>query len=46
VVGVVLLEHFEKHPCKAKDGIGGKAFGIGEMTDGIKGAKNIRRAVD
>jgi hypothetical protein len=42
----MLLDHFEKHLSEAIDGIGGEAFGIREVTDGIEGTENIRRAVD
>jgi hypothetical protein len=42
----MFFEHFEKHLSEAKDGVGGKSLGIGEMTDGIKCSEEIRGAID
>jgi hypothetical protein len=46
VVRLVVFEHFKEHPGEAKDGIGRKALGIGEMADGIKGTEDIRGTVN
>jgi hypothetical protein len=42
----VVFEDFEKHLGETIGGVGGKAFGIGEMTDRIKGPEDIRGAVN
>jgi len=42
----VVFEDFEKHLGEPIGGVGGKAFGIGEVTDRIKGPEDIGRAID
>jgi hypothetical protein len=42
----VVFEHLKEHLGETKDGIGRKALGIGEVTDGIKGTEDIRGTVD
>jgi hypothetical protein len=42
----VFFDYFEKHLDEAIDGVGWKTFGTGEMPDRIKGAKDIRGAID
>jgi hypothetical protein len=42
----MFFEDFEKHPGEAEDGIGWEAFGIGEVTDGIKGPEDVGRTID
>jgi hypothetical protein len=42
----VVFEDFEKHLGETIGGVGGKAFGIGEVTNRIEGPKDIRGAVN
>ena len=46
IVRLMIFENLEEHLGEAIDGIGGKAFGIGEMADGIEGTIDIRGAID
>jgi len=42
----MFLEHLEKHLDEAIGRIGWEPLGVREMADGIKGTKEIRRAID
>jgi hypothetical protein len=42
----MVFEDFEKHLGETIGGVGGKAFGIGQVTDGIEGPEDVGGAVD
>jgi hypothetical protein len=42
----MVFDDFEKHLRETIRGVGGKPFGIGEVTNRVKGPEDIRGAVN